>query len=54
MEVPDTVKRSQGTGTSAGMAKPPKFDRITSRPMFKHQFKIVAEHSCWTHLEKST
>jgi hypothetical protein len=41
-------------GTETGAAKPPKFDMTTSWTMFRHQLEAMAEHNCWTNLEKST
>jgi hypothetical protein len=36
------------------VTKPPKFDGTTSWTVFRRQFETVAEHSCWTRLEKFT
>jgi hypothetical protein len=44
----------KGTGTGGGAEKPPKFDDTTSWAVFWRQFDTVAEHNCWTRLEKST
>jgi hypothetical protein len=42
-----------GRGTGTSLAKPPKFDGTTSWAMVRCQLKTLAEHNCWTHLEKS-
>jgi hypothetical protein len=44
----------KATGTGGRAEKPPKFDDTTSWALFRRQFDVVAEHNCWTHLEKST
>jgi hypothetical protein len=51
-EVKAGAEQERRTGTRA--AKPPKFDRTTSWTVFRLQFKAIAEHNCWTHMEKST
>jgi hypothetical protein len=48
------AERGRGTGIDAGKAKPPKFDEITSWPLFRRQFETVAAHNCWTRQEIST
>jgi hypothetical protein len=48
------AKRGRGPVTGTGAAKQRKFDRTTSWAMFRRQFKTVAEHNCWTCLEKYT
>jgi hypothetical protein len=37
-----------------GVAKPPMLDRTASWAVFWRQFETVAEHNCWTRLQKST
>jgi hypothetical protein len=53
-EVEARAERRRVTGTGEGAAKPPKFDRTTSWAVFRRQFDIVAQHNCWTRLEKFT
>jgi hypothetical protein len=47
------AERGRGKETSAGVARPPKFRRTTSGAVFGRQFETVAEHNCWSRLEKS-
>jgi hypothetical protein len=42
--------RRQGVCTST--AQPPTFDGTTFWAVFRRQFETVAEHNCWTRLEK--
>jgi hypothetical protein len=53
-EVGTGAECGRGTGTDAGMAKPPKIDGTTSWVVFWCQFKTVPEHNCWTCKVKST
>jgi hypothetical protein len=41
-------------GACASTAQPPTFDRTTSWPVFRRQFRTVVGHSHCTHQEKST
>jgi hypothetical protein len=42
------------TGTGAGVAQTPEFDRSTSCTMFQRQFETTAEHNGWTPGDKAT
>jgi hypothetical protein len=53
-EVEVRAEHRRETGTAAGMAKPPNFNRTISWTVFWCQFETVAEHNCWMHQEKST
>jgi hypothetical protein len=44
----------QRIGTGPGATNSPKFDGSTSRAVFRRQFETVAEHNCWTSLERAT
>jgi hypothetical protein len=46
-EVKAWAERRRGTGTSACVTKPPKFDGTTSWAVVRCQFETVAEHNCW-------
>jgi hypothetical protein len=54
MEVEARAERGRGTGTGASAAMTPKFDGTASWVVFRRQFETVAQHECWTRLEKST
>jgi hypothetical protein len=53
-EIEAWAKYGRGTGAGVNTAKPPKFSGTTSWAVFRCQFKTIAEHTCWTCLEKST
>jgi hypothetical protein len=53
-EVEAWAKHGRGTETCVDTVKPPEFSGTTSWAVFQHQFKTIAEHTCWTRLEKST
>jgi hypothetical protein len=56
MAVAEARMRCRGgskAGTSTDRVKPLKFDGSTSREVFHHQFRAMANHNDWTSCERA-